>query len=149
MNWLVDKINKNESNESVVGKECIFEGTLESADTVIIQGCYIGSTLKADKIVIDKGAQVRTNIFANIFVLEGTLIGNVNASSRVILEPTAKLAGDIISPELISSEGVFFEGNCRISKVGENNQENEAITKSIKAEFQAELSNFTSSTSDS
>ena len=144
MNWLVEKINKNELNESIVSSECIFQGTLESSDTVIIEGCYLGNTLKADKVIISKGAQVKTNVFANVLILEGTLIGNVNVSSRIILEPTAKLAGDIISPELISSEGVSFEGNCRISKTGKNSHESEAISKRIKADFQTEVSNFSS-----
>ncbi len=131
-------------NETVISKNCFFEGIMEAADIVVIEGGYIGNNLKADKIVIAEKGLVKTNIYANILVLQGTLIGNVHANTRIILETTARLAGDITSPELISSEGVFFEGNCKIIKNNEILQNNEPISKVIRRNFHNELNTFNS-----
>ena len=43
------------------------------------------------------------------------VIGNINASNRVLLMPTAKILGDIKTPELIIQNGVILEGRCTIS----------------------------------
>jgi len=48
-------------------------------------------------------------------VVEGLVIGNIKASTRVMLLPTARILGDIRTPELIIQNGVILEGRCIIS----------------------------------
>ena len=48
-------------------------------------------------------------------IVEGLIIGNINASSRILLMPTAKVYGDIKTPELIIQNGVILEGRCTIA----------------------------------
>ena len=64
---------------------------------------------------IGPDGKLRTNISALSVIVEGLVIGNINASNRVLLMPTAKIYGDIKTPELIIQNGVILEGRCTIS----------------------------------
>ena len=59
--------------------------------------------------------KIKTNINAISVIIEGLVIGNINATNRVLLMPTAKILGDIKTPELIIQKGVILEGRCAIS----------------------------------
>ena len=48
-------------------------------------------------------------------IVEGLVIGNISATGRVMLMPTAKVLGDIKTPELIIQNGVILEGRCTIA----------------------------------
>jgi cytoskeletal protein CcmA (bactofilin family) len=50
-------------------------------------------------------------------VVEGLVIGNISASRRILLLATARVLGDLKTPELIIQDGVILEGRCTISHV--------------------------------
>jgi cytoskeletal protein CcmA (bactofilin family) len=50
-------------------------------------------------------------------VVEGLVIGNVTANRRILLLSTARVLGDLKTPELIIQDGVVLEGRCTISHV--------------------------------
>ncbi|MFN3247273.1 MAG: polymer-forming cytoskeletal protein, partial [Leptonema sp. (in: bacteria)] len=59
--------------------------------------------------------KVKTNITASTVIVEGIVIGNIYAKNRVMLMPTARILGDITTPELVIQNGVILEGRCMIS----------------------------------
>jgi len=56
-------------------------------------------------------------------VVEGVLIGNIEARNRVLLLPTSRILGDIKTPELIIQNGTILEGRCTISHESEHDAE--------------------------
>ena len=48
-------------------------------------------------------------------VVEGIVMGNITATARILLLPTARVLGDIKTPELIIQDGVVLQGRCTIS----------------------------------
>ena len=78
-------------------------------------GKFEGETLIVDKVFIGPKGKVKTNIRASHVVVEGILIGNIDATSRVLLLPTSKILGDIKTPELIIQAGTILKGRCTIS----------------------------------
>ena len=58
---------------------------------------------------------MKSDISANSIVVEGIVIGNLNASTRILLLSTARVLGNIKTPELIIQDGVVLEGSCTIS----------------------------------
>ena len=64
--------------------------------------------------MITKKGKVKTDISATNVVVEGIVIGNIHAKKRVLLAPSAKVLGDIHTPELIIQNGVIWEGKCYI-----------------------------------
>jgi cytoskeletal protein CcmA (bactofilin family) len=80
-----------------------------------IDGKFEGKSLQAEQLYIGITGKVKTNVIANSVIVEGIVMGNVIARNRVMLLPTAKIFGDIKTPELIIQNGVLLEGRCTIS----------------------------------
>lgn len=100
---------------NVIGESSYFTGTFLINGSLRIDGRFEGKYLQAEQLYIGSTGKIRTNINAVSVIVEGMVIGNINASSRVLLMPTAKILGDIKTPELIIQNGVILEGRCTIS----------------------------------
>jgi cytoskeletal protein CcmA (bactofilin family) len=100
---------------NVIGEESFFTGSFIIKGSLRIEGRFEGKYLQAEQLYIGKGGKIKTNINAVVVIVEGLIIGNINASSRVHLMPTARVYGDIKTPELIIQNGVILEGRCTIA----------------------------------
>jgi cytoskeletal protein CcmA (bactofilin family) len=100
---------------NVIGENSYFTGTFIINGSLRIDGRFEGKHLQADQLYIGRTGRIKTNIVAVSIIVEGLIIGNINASSRILLMPTAKVYGDIKTPELIIQNGVILEGRCTIA----------------------------------
>ncbi len=92
-----------------------FSGNIHLAGQLRIDGKFEGNNLYIEHLTVGKTGKVKCNIFADIIIVEGIIIGNIEAKTRVMLMPTASIYGDIKTPELIIQNGVILEGKCSIS----------------------------------
>ncbi len=100
---------------NVIGEHSYFTGRFLINGSLRIDGRFEGKYLQADQLYIGPNGKIKTNINAVSVIIEGMVIGNINASNRVLLMPTAKILGDIKTPELIIQNGVILEGRCTIA----------------------------------
>ncbi|HNU90593.1 MAG TPA: polymer-forming cytoskeletal protein [Spirochaetota bacterium] len=100
---------------NLIGENSYFTGRFLINGSLRVDGRFEGKYLQADQLYIGPTGKVKTNINAVSVIVEGLIIGNINASNRVLLMPTAKIFGDIKTPELIIQNGVILEGRCNIS----------------------------------
>ena len=102
-------------SSNIIGENSYFNGRFMINGSLRIDGRFEGKYLQADQLYIGQNGKISTNINAVSVIIEGMVIGNINASNRVLLMPTAKILGDIKTPELIIQNGVILEGRCTIS----------------------------------
>jgi cytoskeletal protein CcmA (bactofilin family) len=102
---------------TTIGEDSFFEGRFAIRGSLRIDGRFEGQALLVDQLQIGPKGKVKTNIIATSVVVEGIIVGNVSASRRVLLLATARVLGDIKTPELIIQDGVILEGRCTISHV--------------------------------
>ncbi len=102
-------------NYSLIGENSFFSGNIHLSGQLRVEGKYEGSTLYIEHLNVGKNGKVKSNIFSDIVIVEGLIIGNIEAKTRVMLMPTASIYGDIKTPELIIQNGVILEGKCIIS----------------------------------
>ena len=102
-------------SNNIIGKNSYFSGTFYINGSLRIDGRFEGKYLQADQLYIGPEGKIKTNINAVSVIIEGLVIGNINASNRVLLMPTSRILGDIKTPELIIQNGVILEGRCTIS----------------------------------
>ena len=100
---------------NIIGENSFFTGNFIINGSLKIDGRFEGKTLQAEQLYIGQSGKIKTNINAVSVIVEGLIIGNISATSRVILMPTAMVLGDIKTPELIIQNGVILEGRCTIS----------------------------------
>lgn len=105
----------SEVTNSTIGENSYFSGRFFINGSLKIDGKFEGKSLQADQLYIGPNGKVRTNVTASSVIVEGMIIGNIIARNRVMLLPTARVLGDISTPELIIQSGVILEGRCMIS----------------------------------
>lgn len=99
---------------SILGKGARFTGTFEGAGTVRVESELDGTIRGADSVVIGKTGVVRGEIHAKQVVVTGRVEGRIVATEKLELQSESHVQADVFSPRLIISEGVFFEGNCKM-----------------------------------
>jgi cytoskeletal protein CcmA (bactofilin family) len=108
-------VTKGEIANSVISEKSFFEGRFMVKGALRVDGKFEGEALEVDQLFVGPTGRIKTNINAINVVIEGLVIGNIKASTRVMLLPTARILGDIRTPELIIQNGVILEGRCIIS----------------------------------
>jgi cytoskeletal protein CcmA (bactofilin family) len=101
--------------KTVIGKDSSFFGKYVIKGNLRIDGKFEGESLQVEHIQIGPTARVKTDVTAVSIVVEGVVIGNLTASTRILLLSTARVLGNIRTPELIIQDGVVLEGGCTIS----------------------------------
>ncbi|RKY02740.1 MAG: polymer-forming cytoskeletal protein [Spirochaetes bacterium] len=117
-------MQRGEERENKIGENSYFSGKFAVRGTIRIDGRFEGEALIVDKVIIGPKGRVKTNIIASSVVIEGVLIGNIQASNRVLLLPTSRILGDIQTPELIIQNGTILEGRCTIMHPSEQDAKN-------------------------
>jgi cytoskeletal protein CcmA (bactofilin family) len=104
---------------SIIGKGCKINGTVVVTEgTLRIDGDFEGTIQVPDTLVIGKDGRVKAEIKVKSAVVGGTVIGNIDAKEKIELQAGSRLEGDIKTIRLVIDEGVFFEGNCKMSPEG-------------------------------
>ena len=108
---------------SIIGKGCKINGTVVvSEGTLRIDGDFEGNITCPDTLVVGKDGRVKAEIKVKSAVVGGTVIGNIDAKEKIELQAGSRLEGDIKTTRLVIDEGVFFEGNCKMSPEGRSEQ---------------------------
>lgn len=123
---------------SVIGKDSYFNGKLSINGALRIDGCYEGDALDVADIFIGQYGKVKSNIQTSSIVVEGIVIGNIIATTRVHLLSTSRVLGEILTPELIIQNGVILEGRCKINK-----DLNKNVAETIEALYSSKATDTT------
>ena len=120
-----------EVSSNVIGENSYFTGKFIINGSLRIDGRFEGKSLSAEQLYIGPHGKIKTNIDAVSVIVEGMVIGNINATSRVMLMPSARILGDIRTPELIIQNGVLLEGRCTIA-----NDQKASAREMIESEYE-------------
>jgi cytoskeletal protein CcmA (bactofilin family) len=102
---------------SVIGSGMQVTGNIETDGAVRVDGSIKGDVRAGKAVVIGKGGHVEGNIFTQDAVLSGRISGSVVAESRLEVQATAVILGDIQARRMQLEEGAGLEGKIL---VGEN-----------------------------
>lgn len=105
---------KKESSKSIIGENSFFQGKFYIPGELQLDGKFEGNTLFIDTLTVNKKGKAKSNIKANNVLIEGIVIGNITAKNSIMLISSAKILGNIRTPELNIQHGVILEGKCTI-----------------------------------
>jgi len=89
-----------------------FSGEVTFHDTLRIDGKFEGAVRSGNTLVVGESADVNAEVdVANVSV-SGRIRGNVRASGRVELHPTARAECSFECKVLVVHEGASFDGQC-------------------------------------
>ncbi len=97
---------------TVIGAGVKVEGNFTGEGNVVVDGQLQGSLKTKHNVQVGAGALVKANVEAHDIQLAGELHGNVKATGKLVLAPSAKLTGNVEVGSLSIAEGASFNGKC-------------------------------------
>ena len=95
-----------------LGKGAQFKGIIHFEGTIRIDGRLEGEIHTKGTLMVGEHAVIEGDISADVVVSGGHINGNLTATERVQLLPSAVLNGDLKTPFLKVEEGVQLHGTC-------------------------------------
>lgn len=110
------KLNQKNETEKSIQISAEMQGSLIFKDPVnlMINGSFSGSLETCGTLTIGNTAKVNANIVGDNIIIAGRVTGDINATTMLVLMPTAVLSGNISTPKLNIVEGAIFQGNCQM-----------------------------------
>jgi cytoskeletal protein CcmA (bactofilin family) len=107
-----------ESVISIIGPGMKVVGDCETDGTVRIEGAVQGSIQAAKAVVVGKDGLVIGDISTQDAVISGRVEGSVTAHSRLELQASCRIDGDVHTPRLQLEEGAVINGSVQMAKAG-------------------------------
>jgi len=100
--------------DTLIGKEVVVKGTLESEGDVQINGYFSGTIESAKDVIIAEHAKVKANIAGENVYVAGEVDGNITANERLEILETGRIDGDVTSQALSIEPGGILKGSSQM-----------------------------------
>jgi cytoskeletal protein CcmA (bactofilin family) len=108
---------------TVIGNSVVIKGEVSGSDSLFIEGKIEGViNLPGNSVTVGRNGQVSATITAREVVVQGKVIGNVDAIDRLNVRSEGSLTGDVIAHRLMVEDGAFFKGKIDIRNAAEAGQ---------------------------
>ena len=111
-----------ESVISIIGPGMKLIGDCETDGTLRIEGVVEGSVKAGKAVVVGKDGKVKGDIFTQDAVISGTVVGTVSAESRLELQATARIDGEIRARRMQLEEGAILNGTVQMVQAAKTPQ---------------------------
>lgn len=93
-----------------------FEGKLSFEGVVRIDGLFKGEVFAPAHLVVGPTGKVIANINVDVVTISGQVEGDIVAKTRVELQSTAHVKGNIFASSVVVEDGAVFDGKMSMSK---------------------------------
>jgi cytoskeletal protein CcmA (bactofilin family) len=102
---------------TTIGHSVSISGDVSSSEDLQIDGRVRGRVLvKESTLVIGTQAEIEAEIRGKRVRIHGTVKGNVAASERIELSPTAIVIGSLSADRVVMAEGARFQGRIDMDR---------------------------------
>jgi cytoskeletal protein CcmA (bactofilin family) len=104
---------------TTLGPSLTVTGDITSQEDITVHGTVKGTiTMQQGALVIAPQGKAEAAVDGSIITVQGTVSGDLSATSRLELTESAKVDGTIITPSLVLREGAVFNGMVDMAKKG-------------------------------
>jgi len=104
-----------ESVISIIGPGMKLVGDCETDGTIRIEGVVEGSIRAGKAVVVGKDGKVHGDIKTQDAVISGSVVGSVSAESRLELQATARIDGEVRARRMQLEEGAILNGTVEMA----------------------------------
>ncbi len=101
----------NDVMSSIIGDDASLSGKLSLKGSIRVDGSFEGILQCQGTVTIGHKGRLTGSIDADQVVIGGRVTGSVVAKSRLVLEGSAEMNGDLATNTLVVFEGAKFNGN--------------------------------------
>lgn len=100
--------------DTVLAEDFDFEGVIEFQEPLLVKGSLRGEIRAASDLFISESAHLTADIQAARVSVKGRVEGDIDASERVEMFASARVQGNVRTPDLIVQSGSRFSGRCEM-----------------------------------
>ncbi len=119
---------------SIIGPGMRVTGNCETDGTVRVEGVVEGTIRAGKAVVVGKGGEVLGDVFTQDAVISGRVRGTLTVESRLELQATCRIDGDIQARRLQLDEGAVLNGTV---SMGEDATPAKASAPSLVSDLRA------------
>lgn len=109
--------------ETVLAEDIDFDGELRFTEPLLIKGSVKGTIVSDTDLYINPGAKVAATITARKVSVKGEIVGDIYANGRLELFASARVTGNVSTPDLIIQSGSLLNGSCTMESKGTESDE--------------------------
>lgn len=102
---------------SIIGPGMKIVGDCETDGTIRVEGLVEGRVKAGKAVVVGKDGKVDGTVETQDAVISGTVAGTVTAESRLELQATARIEGDIHARRMQLEEGALVNGQVHMGEI--------------------------------
>lgn len=106
--------NASSTGYSVIDDRLTIRGEIDTDGAVRVDGRIVGALHRAGSLIVAARGEIVGDIEAAEVVVAGTVRGNVEAATRLEIEPGASVYGDIRAGVVVMREGAVVHGKVSI-----------------------------------
>ena len=110
---------KSDELEAFLGKNTSFEGKMVFECMARLDGKFEGEIFSRDILTVGENAVINAEINIDTLVVDGKVNGNISAGSKIEINSTGRVYGNITAPALVIKEGGLFDGTCKMDEGAE------------------------------
>jgi len=101
---------------SIIGPGMRIVGDCDTDGAVRIEGMVQGNIRAGKAVVVGKEGTVEGDIFTQDAVISGTVKGTLRAESRLELQSTSRIEGEVLAGRMQLEEGAILNGTIQMGK---------------------------------
>lgn len=102
---------------SIIGAHMKVVGDLTTEGTVRVEGRVEGDVEAGKAVVLGNGGEIHGDIRTEDSVISGTVRGSVTAGSRLEVQATARIDGEVQARRMQFEEGAILNGTVRMGEL--------------------------------
>ena len=99
----------------VIGAKTTIKGEIIGDEDVLVEGNVEGQIRVTRDLRVAPGGVVKATVEAQSLIVSGEIVGDCQATTRVEIQATGRLTGNIRAPKIVIAEGAMFRGNSDMS----------------------------------
>lgn len=101
--------------QTVLAEDVDFDGELRFSEPLLIKGTVKGTVISDTDLYINPDATVAATISARKVSVKGSVVGDIHADGRLELFASARVEGNVTTPDLIMQSGCRLNGSCTMT----------------------------------
>ena len=95
-----------------IGKSVQIKGELNGNEDITVEGTVEGKiVLSGHNLTIGTNGRITAEIAAKCVIVNGTVVGNIDAEDRIEVRQGGSVQGDLCAPRVVLAEGARFKGS--------------------------------------
>ena len=95
----------------VIGAKTTIKGEITGDEDLVIEGNVEGQIRITRDLRVAPGGVLKATVEAQSVNVSGEVVGDCQATTRVEIQATGRLTGNIRAPKIVIAEGAMFRGN--------------------------------------